>query len=171
MASNELLGHYLNDHLGGSVTGLELAEKLEADNAGTPLGQSMSQLVADIGADKATLEDLMDQLGVEKSRLKQTSGWAAEKLSRLRFNDKVTGSGALSRLLQLEMLSVGIEGKLGLWRALQAVAGAGPDPEQLGTGGQPGEVVDLDRLVQRAQDQLDTLEPHRLEAAVAAFQE
>jgi len=171
MASNELLGHYLNDHLAGSVTGLNLAEKIEADNAGTPLGQSMGELVADIGADKATLEDLMAQLGVEKSRVKQTGGWVAEKLSGLRFSDKVTGSDALSRLMQMEMLSVGIEGKLGLWRALQAVAGSGPRPGQLGTGGQPGDIVDLDRLIHRAQDQLEKLESHRLEAAIAAFEE
>ncbi|MBA3267336.1 MAG: hypothetical protein H0T70_03635 [Acidimicrobiia bacterium] len=171
MASNELLGHYLNDHLAGSVTGLNLAEQIETENAGTPLGQSMGELVADIGADKATLEHLMEQLGVDKSSVKQTSGWVAEKLSRLRFNDRVTGSEALSRLMEMEMLSVGIEGKLGLWRALQAVAGSGAHPGQLGKGGQPGDVVDLDRLIHRAQDQLEKLESHRLEAAIAAFEE
>ncbi len=169
MASNELLGHYLNDHLAGSVTGLNLAEKIEADNAGTPLGQSMGELVADIGADKATLEDLMAQLGVEKSRVKQTGGWVAEKLSGLKFSDKVTGSDALSRLMQMEMLSIGIEGKLALWRSLQAVAGSARRPGELGAATGQGSSVDLDQLIHRAQDQLDKLESHRLEAAVAAF--
>ncbi len=96
VASNELLGHYLNDHLAGAVAGCDLAEQIEAGQAGTPLGESMSELVADIKADRITLETLMEQLGVDKSRLKQTGGWLAEKLTRVRFSDTVTGGEALS---------------------------------------------------------------------------
>jgi hypothetical protein len=158
VASNELLGHYLNDHLAGAVAGCDLAEQIEAGQAGTPLGESMSELVADIKADRITLETLMEQLGVDKSRLKQTGGWVAEKLTKVRFSDTVTGSEALSRLMQLEMLCVGVEGKRALWRALQAVAGS-----------QPSGILDLDGLVHRAQDQIDRLERHRLTAAIDAF--
>lgn len=157
MAAKELLGHYLNDHLAGSVAGRDLAEQVAEENAGTPVGQVMSELLGDIDADQSTLEELMERLGVDKSRLKQAGGWMAEKLTRLRLNDKITGSESLSRLMQMEMLSVGIEGKLALWRSLQALRF------------QHGDVVDFDRLAQRAQDQLERLEPYRLEAAVDAF--
>ncbi len=34
--SNELLGHYLNDHLAGAVAGCDLAEQMEAAQVGTP---------------------------------------------------------------------------------------------------------------------------------------
>lgn len=169
MASNELLGHYLNDHLAGSVAGCDLAGRIEAENTGTPLGQFMSELVADIKADQSTLEELMEQLAVDKSRLKQAGGWMAEKLTRLRLNDKLTGSKALSRLMQMEMLSIGIEGKLALWRSLQAVAGSARRPGELGAATGQGSSVDLDQLIHRAQDQLEKLESHRREAAVAAF--
>lgn len=165
--SNELLGHYLNDHLAGSVAGRDLAEKLESGNAGTPLGLAMSDLVADIKADQVALESLMEQLGVDKSRLKQTGGWVAEKLTRVRFSHRITGSEALSRLMQLEMLCIGVAGKLALWKALREVSGSRPGT--LGAGLQHSDMVDLDRLVHRAQDQLERLENHRLKAAVDAF--
>jgi len=167
VASNELLGHYLNDHLAGAVAGCDLAEQIEAGQAGTPLGESMTELVADIKADRATLETLMEQLGVDKSRLKQTGGWVAEKVTRVRFSDTVTGSEALSRLMQLEMLCIGVEGKRALWRALQAVAGS--EGGALGAGSQQSGILDLDGLVNRAQDQIDRLESHRLTAAIDAF--
>jgi len=168
MASNGLLGHYLNDHLAGSVAGVDLAEQIEAGNAGTPLGLAMGGLVADITADKATLEALMEQLGIERSRFKQTGGWVAEKLTRVRVSNTVTGSEALSRLMQLEMLCIGVEGKLALWKALRAASGSGAGT--LGAGAEPSGTVDLDRLVQRAQDQLERLETHRLTAAIDAFE-
>ncbi len=157
MAANELLGHYLNDHLAGSVAGRDLAEQIAEKHAGTPVGQLMSELVADIEADQSTLEELMERLGVDKSRLKQAGGWMTEKLTRLKLNDTLTGSEPLSRLMQMETLSVGIEGKLALWRSLQSLR----FPQ--------GDIADLDRLVRRAQDQLERLEPHRIDAAVAAF--
>lgn len=165
--SNELLGHYLNDHLAGAVAGCDLAEQIEAAQVGTPLGGAMSVLVADIRADRVTLEALMEELGVDKSRLKQTGGWVAEKLTRVRFSDTVTGSEALSRLMQLEMLCIGVEGKLALWKALQAVFPSGPGV--VGVSTQPSGIVDVDQLVGRAQDQIERLEVHRLRAAIDAF--
>jgi hypothetical protein len=40
--------------LAGAVAGCDLAEQIEAGQAGTPLGESMSELVADIKADRIT---------------------------------------------------------------------------------------------------------------------
>lgn len=45
--------------------------------------------------------------------------WAAEKLVRLKLNGRLRGYSPLSRLLELEMLHIGITGKLELWQALQ----------------------------------------------------
>ncbi len=59
--------------------------------------------------------------------------------------------------MQMETLSVGIEGKLALWQSMQSLR----FPQ--------GDIADPDRLVRRAQDQLERLEPHRIDAAVAAF--
>jgi hypothetical protein len=159
MTAKDLLAAYLNDHLAGSATGVELAERLQANNQGTPLGAVLAALVRDIKEDRATLEQLMERLGIDKSTVKQAGGWVAEKVASLRFSKQVTGSADLSRLLETETLSLGIEGKRSMWRTLKEAATA--DARLAAT--------DFDSLIDRAQQQREALEPHRLQAAVTAF--
>ena len=92
----------------------------------------------------------MQRLGVEKAGTKQAAGRVVEKLGRLRMHEKVTGDPGLSRLLELESLIVGVNGKLARWRALRPISAA--DDRLAG--------VDLDDLIGRAQGQLATLEEH-----------
>ncbi|MCA1690984.1 MAG: hypothetical protein LC733_01855 [Actinobacteria bacterium] len=75
--SKELLGAYLNDHLAGSSAGAELAETILQDSEGTPLGSMMATLLAEIQADRTTLVDLMDRLGIARSTMKRDRGQAA----------------------------------------------------------------------------------------------
>jgi hypothetical protein len=158
--ADDALGVYLNDHLAGSAAGIELAEKLRDNNQGTELGTIMAALHRDIVQDRDTLEELMARLDVERHPVKEAAGWALEKLTRLRLNPALTGSAELTRLLETEALSLGIEGKLAMWLALKEAAAAG-DRRLAGT--------DLDRLIERARGQRRSLEPHRLAAAVRSF--
>jgi hypothetical protein len=159
MASNELLGVYLNDHLAGSAAGIELATKLRDNHQGTQFGEVMAAVHRDISQDRDALEELMRHLEVERHPIKEAAGWALEKLSRLRLNPVLTGSADLTRLLETEALSLGIEGKLRMWLALKEAAAG--DQRLAGT--------DFDRLIERARGQRRTLEPHRLAAAVESF--
>ena len=159
MASNELLGVYLNDHLAGSTAGLELAEKLRDNNQGTELGKVMAALHHDIDQDRAALEEVMARLDVDRHPVKEAAGWMLERLSRLRLNPLLTGSTDLTRLLETEALSLGIEGKLRMWAALKEASVR--DERLAGT--------DYDRLIERASSQRRTLEPHRLAAALQSF--
>ena len=159
MASNELLGVYLNDHLAGAAAGIELAEKLRDNNQGTELGKDMVALHHDITQDRDALEELMGHLDLERHPVKEAAGWALEKLSRLRLNPALTGSAELTRLMETEALSLGIEGKLSMWMALKEAAAS--DPRLA--------AADYDRLIERARGQRRTLEPHRLAAAVESF--
>jgi hypothetical protein len=157
--ADDALGVYLNDHLAGSAAGLELAEKLRDNNQGTELGRVMAAVHRDITHDRGTLEELMARLDVKQHPVKEAAGWALEKLSRLRLNPALTGSAELTRLLETEALSLGIEGKLAMWLALKEAAES--DRRLAGT--------DFDRLIERARDQRRSLEPHRLAAAVRSF--
>jgi hypothetical protein len=159
MIATESLGVYLNDHLGGAEAGVEMAEKLRSRNDGTPFGGVMAQLVLEIKEDRATLENLMDRLGIERNPSKLTAGRGIEKLARLRTSKTFTGSAELSRLMDIEGLALGIEGKYALWRELQEVA----DLDQRLAS------TDLEGLADRARRQRDTLEPYRLQCATLAF--
>jgi len=159
MASDEQLAVYLNDHLAGSAAGLELAEKLRDNNQGTALGKAMTALHTDIEHDRAALEELMGALEIPRHPVKDAAGRVLERLSRLRLNPALTGDAELTRLLETEALSLGIEGKLSMWAALKEAAAG--DPRLA--------VTDFDRLIERARTQRAALEPHRLAAARGAF--
>ena len=160
MASDEdLLGAYLSDHLAGSVAAIDLIDKLREQDEGTPLAAFMTGLKPQIEADQAVLKQLIDRIGEPKNPIKQAGGWVLEKLTRVRFDERVTRSADLSRLLELEMLSVGIEGKLCLWRALRALTGSRPELAEL----------DIDALIAQGEEQRRGVDDHRVQAAVQAF--
>lgn len=159
MLSKELLATYLNDHLAGATAGGELAQKISADHSGTQLGVFLAELASDIEQDRAALEDVMTRLGIEKNPIKTAAGWIFEKFSRVKLSDALTGSADLKHLLEFETMSLGIEGKLVMWRALQQVS---DEDTELAT-------TDLDALAKRAEGQRAALEEYRLQAAKAAL--
>lgn len=159
MSSNTRLTTYLNDHLAGAVAGCELANKISSENADTSFGPFLAELAREIEQDKGTLEELMQRLGIEPSPAKQLLGWIGEKLSRLKLSEAMTESQDLKRLLEFEALSLGIEGKLAMWRALIEASQSYPE---LAT-------ADLATLAKRAESQRSTLEDHRLQAVKQAL--
>lgn len=159
MLSKELLGTYLNDHLAGAQAGSELAQKISSENSGTELGVFLAELANDIEQDRGTLEDLMGRLGIDKDPVKTATGWIIEKFTRLKLSDTLTGSTDLKHLLEFETLSLGIEGKLAMWRSLQKIK---DNDAELAA-------VDLEGLVKRAEGQRAALEEHRMQAVTGAL--
>ncbi len=159
MIERRLLAIYLSDHLAGATGGVELARRARSSNRGTKLGETLAGICAEIEADRTTLEQVMEQLEVKRNRPKVAGAWAAEKLGRLKLNGRLTGYSPLSRLVELEMLHIGITGKIQLWQAL--------DETQSSKLSQ----FDLPGLVKRAESQRARVERLRLDAAREAFAE
>jgi hypothetical protein len=144
------LAIYLNDHLAGSTAGVELARRAASSNAGTEYGDVLSGIAREIEEDRATLEALMDRLGVGRDRVKLAAAWVGEKAGRLKLNGHLFSYSPLSRLEEIEFLLLGVTGKLALWRALS-------------------EHIDLPELEARAASQRERLEGLRLRAAREAL--
>lgn len=159
MEKNKLLRIYLNDHLAGSVAGHELAKRMESKNAGTPLGEYLLQFLQELEEDQKVLEDLLDAFEATPDRIKQMAAWIGEKAGRLKLNGQITGYSDLSRLLEIEGLCLGVDGKLSLWRSLKRVQQHHPQLAGL----------DLDALIARAEKQRARLEEFRRDAADVAF--
>lgn len=159
MFANEQLATYLNDHLGGANAGVEMARELQKDVEGERDADLLGRLAEEIEEDVETLRALLEIIGITRNPVKQAAGWLAEKVQRVTVGEVVTGSAHLTRLLKVESLSLGVEGKLGLWLALMEVTAANP---QLAG-------IDLPRLVERARDQRRRLETVRLDVARRAF--
>jgi hypothetical protein len=158
-ARHSLLGIYLNDHLAGSTSGLELVRRIAQAHRGSPSGETLQQLAAEIAEDRATLLDIMRALQVPIRHYKVASGWALEKISRLKLNGHLLSRSPLSSLIELETLRIGVEGKAAGWRALRVLA----------TRQGRLDADQLDRLIKRAGEQAATVEELRLRAAAEAF--
>jgi hypothetical protein len=146
VADLKLLGTYLNDHLAGSTVGCELSRRAAGNNEGTPLGAFLTNIAGEIEEDRDTLVAIMDRLGVGK------------KVGRLKPNNSLFSYSPLSRVVELEGLALGVEGKRSLWQALRQL------DEPLLTE------FDFDALLERARTQRDQLQEHRLAASRDAFE-
>jgi hypothetical protein len=154
-----LLATYLNDHLAGATAGRELARRAAANNRGSELGRFLDGLATDIDRDRDSLIGVMHALDIGIDCVKLLGGWAAEKIGRLKPNGKLVGYSPLSRLLELEGLTLGVRGKLALWQALGEIEANEPALAS----------IDLERLIERAERQLAAIEPHRLKIVQAAL--
>jgi hypothetical protein len=155
----DLLRIYMNDQLALGVGWRELARRAARENRGTQLGAALADVATQIREDVETFEELMRRLGFARDRLKIGAAIATERLGRLKPNGQLRGYSPLSRFVELDVLVMGIEGKVTLWKNLRDLAGLGerlPD-------------VDFDRLVERARAQRGLLEPFHATAGHEAL--
>jgi hypothetical protein len=156
---SELLKTYLQDHHAGATAGLELARRTAGANEENEFGPELSRIAEEIAEDRAALEQVMERLEVKPSKLKDAGGWTAEKLGRLKPNNRLLGYSPLSRVLELEGLVIGVTGKQALWEALQTALGETLDG------------ISFPQLSERAADQRSRLETLRRSAAAEAFKQ
>jgi hypothetical protein len=157
MLRGDKLGIYLNDHLAAATTASELAGRIAAQNDGDELGTLAGDLRMQLDGDREALTDLLARSGASRDRAKLFAGWTAEKLGRLKLNGQIVGYSPLSRLEELEGLSVSLEYLALAWTSL-ADAGV-----QAADGG------DLSARARAASARRAALEPFRSAASNEAL--
>jgi hypothetical protein len=148
---------YLNDHLAGSISALELIAHWVEVHKGEPLGSFFVETEREIKADQDTLREVMRNLGVEESKMRQAGAWAAEKVGRARLIIAGDERGSLGLVLTLEGLIMGVTGKKLMWRALVA----SKLPQLNG--------YNFEELQRRAEQQVERIEAERMTAVRQAF--
>jgi hypothetical protein len=151
------LDSYLNDHLAGSISALEVIDHWAQAHKGEALGSFFLQIEMEIKADQEKLRGIMRTLDVEESKVRKAGAWAAEKLGRARLMIAGNEPGRLGLVLTLEGLIMGVTGKKLLWASLAAAK-----LPALNT-------YDLEQLQRRAQQQVERIEAERISAAQQAF--
>jgi hypothetical protein len=151
------LDSYLNDHLAGSVSALEVIDHWARAHKGEALGAFFEQIEAEIKADQDTLRDLMRSLGVGESNVRKAGAWAAEKIGRARLMIAGDEPGGLGLVLTLEGLIMGVTGKKLMWRVLAAAN----LPQLSG--------YDFEELQRRTEQQIERIEAERMRALPQAF--
>ena len=153
------LDSYLNDHLAGSISALDLIAHWAEAHKGEPLGSFFAATEREIKADQDTLRDVMRSVGVEESKMRQAGAWAAEKIGRARLMVAGDEPGSLGLVLTLEGLIMGVTGKKLLWVALAAAK-----LPRLNS-------YNFQQLQRRAEQQVERIEAERILAVRQVFAE
>jgi hypothetical protein len=159
MADSKYLAIYLNDHLAGAVAGVQLARRAARANRDSAYGERLAELADEINEDRRTLQGLLKRLEIGGDPLKMLAAVGAELFGRLKLNGELLRYSPLSRLEELEILTLGVEGKLALWRTLRATLGDDRRAAEL----------DFDELIKRAESQRRRLGRMRAQAAEEAL--
>ena len=159
MIERRLLAIYLQDHRAGAAGGVQLARRLRGNTSDTPIAETTANVCAEIEEALGVLDRVMDHLEVGRNQLKIAAAWSGEKLGRLKLNGRLVGYSPLSRLVELELLDLGLTGQTEMWLALH------------GTLGPRLSEFDLPGQIERARGLRETVEGLRLDAAAEAFAE
>lgn len=141
------------------MAALELVERLRRLSQGTNREQLFLSLGQEIEEDQQIVKLLLRSVGGKESKVRKAAAWLTEKIGEAKLELDDSGNGQLRLLEGLETLGLGIQGKLGLWRALSAASSQDAEIRKL----------DLTRLERRARDQFERVEAERLLVARAAF--
>jgi hypothetical protein len=148
---------YLTDHLAGATAGVNLSQMAAEEHRADEHGAFFGEIASEIKADFETLERLVAELGVGKSATKTAAAEIGSKMMAPKF---VGGDDdELNAFITLETLSMGVEGKVCMWKALKTVEDAYPTLES----------YDLDELIARGESQRERIEAERLAIAPQAL--
>jgi hypothetical protein len=154
---SDSLAIYLQDHLAGAAYAMDLVEFMRDQHKNNELGQFAARLLLDIKADRDVLQQVVVRVGSGSSVVKELTAWLGEKVGRMKLRHHA-GDG-LGLFESLEFLSLGITGKLKLWRALEVATTSNPRLRGL----------DFHLLASRAETQHAQVEKWRLQVAHAVF--
>jgi len=120
---HRMLGIYLNDHLAGATAGLALARRVVGSHEGSPAEPELAELAREVEADRGTLIAIMARLRVRRDPVRATIAMVGERAGRLKLNGSLLRRSPLSILVELEMMSLGVEGKQAGWYWVRQLRG------------------------------------------------
>ncbi|MEO8880262.1 MAG: hypothetical protein ABI446_07655 [Gemmatimonadaceae bacterium] len=148
------LAVYLKDHHAGSEAALEILDHLESTHA-AEAGPLVQKLRPEFLGERDQVSRLLAKLDDSVSVPRRIAGWLSEKGVELKLRADDLAEGPLHLLEAVELLSLGVHGKRGLWVAL--LANKELDPVLMG--------VDYEQLIGQADVQRELIEGVRLTAA------
>jgi hypothetical protein len=150
---------YLQDHHAAALAGLALFHRVAGSHGDPQVRRVVAELAAQVEEDRRDLERIMNALMIRQSRPKESVAWAGEKLGRLKTNGAVFRRSPLTDVIELEALSLAVEGKALGWKLFLTLTDTEPR-------------LDADRLrflLDRANTQHARLEELRLASASEVF--
>lgn len=127
------LAIYLQDHYAGAVAGTALFHRVAGSHSDPVVRGVVADLAAEIDSDRRELGKIMNVLAIPHNKTKEYLAWGGEKLGRLMTNGTVLRRSPLTDVVELEALSLAVEGKALGWKALLTLAESEPglDTDQI----------------------------------------
>ncbi len=154
----DLLQIYLADHQAGARGVMDRLAQMTG-YTDLPIAPLMEQLHTEVREEFAWVAALVTRLGLDPSLVKQSGARVAELLGRLKLNGRWRTRSPLSPVLELEILSGAVIGKLRLFQTLTDLS------HML-----PVEPTELAGLSTRAERQLSDLAGAHEHLRAAAFE-
>ena len=114
----EALIAYLRDHLSGSDVAVRVVHRLVSTDRGAADRPLFERLAKEFEEDRAVVRAVLNELGASGRSLKRAVGVASGTVLGVTAGGD---PGELSLLRTLEGLSIGVQGKRCMWRALQSL--------------------------------------------------
>lgn len=160
--NTKALGIYLDDHSALMQGELELIARCRRSQQPGPLREFLEQLEREVIAQQTVVKDVKTRIGSRSTwegQIKSGAAWFAEKVGRLKLNGSLFNYSPLSRVVELESLSVAAGERIGMWNTFDALADA--DPRLDG--------ITFAFFQKQSEDHLATLASYRRAAAMDAF--
>jgi hypothetical protein len=147
---------YLRDHLSGSDVAVRVVQRLVATEKGAADRTLFQRLAKEFEEDRSVVRAVLNELGASGRSIKRAVGIASGTLLSVTAGGE---PGDLSLLRTLEGLSIGVQGKRCMWRALQNLHPV------------PSPVRDLDfvELEAKALRQWEAIEERRRDVVARTF--
>jgi len=155
--SGDVLSIYLADHLSGATAGSSRMRRLAEHERAAVDGAVLAAVAAEIEQDRQTLLDILAAVRVPPSWYKTVMALLVERIGLLKTNGRLLRRSPLTSVIELELMTAAVTGKLAMWEALQHT--------------DLHEEFDFDALVQRASHQIERLRAAHLARARVMFHE
>ncbi|MGN0101511.1 hypothetical protein [Dietzia sp. CH92] len=116
--ATEMLHTYMQDHHAGAAAGIDLFRRVAEDHSDPHVREVVGRIGDETVDDLKALEELMTLAGTSPSLLKDLPAKASEKLGQLKPNRRLAERSPLSDLVELEALTLAVNGKKMGFRAL-----------------------------------------------------
>ena len=157
--SHRWLTLYLQDHYAGAVAGTALFQRVASSHGDPRVRQVVADLAGQVETDRRELDEIMATLTIRHSLLKESLARVGEKLGRFVPNGALLRRSPLTDVVELEALSLAVEGKALGWKTMLTLAGTEPSLD----------ASQVQHLLDRAHDQQVRLEELRLAVASATL--
>jgi hypothetical protein len=107
---------YLRDHLSGSEVAIRVVHRLASTHQNADDRTLFRRLAKEFEEDRSVVRGLLAQVGASARSIKRAGGFASGVVLSVTAGGE---PGDLSLLRTLEALSIGVQGKRCMWRALQ----------------------------------------------------